>query len=111
MDYPDSRDARLIPHPFCILDEWRRAVCCLQQHYNHINKPTKTCRYVPSNGRFPDINPVISSHVETVTEHYEEIDSKYKAIIPLKNVYIPVQLDAEDFIVTKVIQGTFWKVF
>jgi len=61
-DYPDSRDARLIPHPFCILDEWRRAVCCLQQHYNHINKPTKTVRYVPSNGRFPDINPVLSSH-------------------------------------------------
>jgi len=29
-------------------------------------------------------------------EHYEKLDSKYKAIIPLKNVYIPVQVDAED---------------
>ncbi len=34
--------------------------------------------------------------VDIIIEHYEEIDSKYKAIIPLKNVYIPIQLDAEE---------------
>jgi len=33
--------------------------------------------------------------INIVLEHYEQLDSKYKAIIPLKNVYIPVQVDSE----------------
>ncbi len=33
--------------------------------------------------------------VDIILEHYEEIDSKYKAKISLKNVYIPVQVDVE----------------
>jgi restriction system protein len=30
--------------------------------------------------------------VDLILSHYEMIDSKYKAIIPLKNVYIPIQI-------------------
>jgi len=31
--------------------------------------------------------------IELVLKYYEKIDSKYKAIIPLKNIYIPTQVD------------------
>ncbi|MCX7747333.1 MAG: restriction endonuclease [Clostridia bacterium] len=34
--------------------------------------------------------------VDIVLQYYEKIDSKYKAIIPLKNVYIPVQVENEE---------------
>lgn len=34
--------------------------------------------------------------IDIVLQHYEQLDSKYKAIIPLKNVYIPVQVDNEE---------------
>jgi len=33
--------------------------------------------------------------IEIILQHYEKLDSKYKAIIPLKNVYIPVQVENE----------------
>lgn len=31
--------------------------------------------------------------IELVLKHYEKLDSKYKAIIPLKNIYIPTQIE------------------
>ena len=31
--------------------------------------------------------------VNMFLNHYEELDSKYKGMIPLKNVYIPQELD------------------
>lgn len=34
--------------------------------------------------------------VDIVLENYEKLDSKYKAIIPMKNVYIPVQVENEE---------------
>ncbi|MCX7921453.1 MAG: restriction endonuclease [Clostridia bacterium] len=34
--------------------------------------------------------------IDILLQHYEQLDSKYKAIIPLKNVYIPVQVDNEE---------------
>lgn len=34
--------------------------------------------------------------VDIILTHYEKLDSKYKAVLPLKNVYIPVQIDNED---------------
>jgi restriction system protein len=33
--------------------------------------------------------------IDILLQHYEQLDSKYKAIIPLKNVYIPVQVESE----------------
>lgn len=33
--------------------------------------------------------------IDIILENYEKLDSKYKALIPLKNIYIPTQLDAE----------------
>lgn len=34
--------------------------------------------------------------IDIILQHYEQLDSKYKAIIPLKNVYIPVQVDSQE---------------
>jgi len=34
--------------------------------------------------------------INIILEYFEKLDSKYKAIIPLKNVYIPVQVDSEE---------------
>lgn len=34
--------------------------------------------------------------IKIVLQHYEQLDSKYKAIIPLKNVYVPVQIESEE---------------
>lgn len=31
--------------------------------------------------------------VNIILKNYEKLDSKYKAIIPLKNVYIPTQIE------------------
>lgn len=33
--------------------------------------------------------------IDILLQHYEQLDSKYKAIIPLKNVYVPVQVENE----------------
>lgn len=33
--------------------------------------------------------------IDLVLKHYEKLDSKYKAIIPLKNVYIPTQVEGD----------------
>jgi restriction system protein len=34
--------------------------------------------------------------IDLILTHYERLDSKYKAAIPLKNVYIPAQVEDED---------------
>jgi restriction system protein len=34
--------------------------------------------------------------VELILEHYEKLDSKYKAMVPLKRVYIPEPADEDD---------------
>lgn len=31
--------------------------------------------------------------IELILKHYDKLDSKYKALIPLKNIYIPTQVD------------------
>lgn len=36
---------------------------------------------------------VIAICVNIILKNYEKLDSKYKAIIPLKNVYIPTQIE------------------
>ncbi len=33
--------------------------------------------------------------IDIILEHYEQLDSKYKAKLPLKNVYIPIQVESE----------------
>ena len=33
--------------------------------------------------------------IDILLQHYEQLDSKYKAIIPLKNVYIPEHIESE----------------
>ncbi len=33
--------------------------------------------------------------VELILKHYERLDSKYKAIIPLKNIFVPTQIDGQ----------------
>jgi len=33
--------------------------------------------------------------IELTLKHYEKLDSKYKAIIPLKNIYIPTQVEGQ----------------
>jgi len=33
--------------------------------------------------------------VELILNHYDQLDSRYKALIPLKKVYIPQALDEE----------------
>jgi restriction system protein len=33
--------------------------------------------------------------IDILLQHYEQLDSKYKAIIPLKKIYIPVQVESE----------------
>lgn len=35
--------------------------------------------------------------IDILLQHYEQLDSKYKAIIPLKNVYIPEQIESEQY--------------
>lgn len=32
--------------------------------------------------------------IELILNNYEKLDSKYKAIIPLKNIYVPIQVEA-----------------
>lgn len=34
--------------------------------------------------------------IDILLQHYEQLDSKYKAIIPLRNVYIPVQVESQE---------------
>ena len=34
--------------------------------------------------------------IDIILEYYEQLDSKYKAKIPLRNVYIPVQVESEE---------------
>lgn len=33
--------------------------------------------------------------IELILKNYEKLDSKYKAIIPLKNIYIPTQVEGQ----------------
>jgi restriction system protein len=34
--------------------------------------------------------------IDILLQHYEQLDSKYKAIIPLKNLYVPVQVENDE---------------
>ncbi len=46
---------------------------------------------------FPDVvRPDGDQLVNMVLQHYEQFDSKYKGIMPLKRVYVPEPLEESD---------------